>query len=215
MTTLAALLGLFRKCTGRLQDMPAGARPGPRGRGAYLSVAANLARLGRYDEAQPWLVEAAKEPSLRPSALDLQARIFAQQGRYLEAERCWLEAVRLEPRNPSFRKALDALTKQRRPLLWLRPLVAAAALALASAAIGYLACAVQESGTQQSRLEHQVEAIQQRMQRQHEDVLHELDVMKTRWVRPEPRQPVPQDRRQSPREPLGRAPLPDDVPHWG
>lgn len=185
MITPADLVGLFKRCIGRPQNMPAGARPRPPGSGAaYLSLAASLARLGRYDEAQPWLLEAAKEPSLRPGALDLRARILAQQGRYLEAESHWLEAVRLDPGNPSFRKALDALTKRRQPLLWLRPLVAAVALALASAGIGYLVCAAKESGKQQSGLEHQVDAIQQMMRRQHEDVLREFDAIWGTWGPP-------------------------------
>jgi len=95
-----------------------------------LALAADLARAGRYDQAEQVLLQARGEPVLRPVALDLQARIYAQQGRYCEAEACWLEAVRLSPGNPRYRQGLDAIANERRASGWDRvfvPAIAAAA----------------------------------------------------------------------------------------
>ena len=62
-------------------------------------LAVQLARAGHYDEAERTLLEVVgREPSFRPAAFDLQAKMYAQQGRYVEAEKCWLEATRLSQR---------------------------------------------------------------------------------------------------------------------
>ena len=52
---------------------------------------------------------------LGPAALDLKARIFAQQGRLIEAQFCWMEAVRRAPGNESYRRSLHYVTRVLRP----------------------------------------------------------------------------------------------------
>lgn len=75
-----------------------------------LDQACLLARKGRYDEASSVLADAlaAKECS-EADALDLQARIFAQQGLLLGAERCWLKAQALVPERSAYAASLAAL----------------------------------------------------------------------------------------------------------
>lgn len=52
---------------------------------------------------------------LGPETLDLKAKMCAQQGRLVEAQFCWMEAVRQSPGNASYRRSLDYLTRQVRP----------------------------------------------------------------------------------------------------
>ena len=87
-----------------------------------LTEASKLAGAGKYEPAA-WLLENVfrTEPD-SIEALDLLARIRAQQGRLLEAQETWSWAVKIEPSNAS---ALSGLKKieslQSRPM-WLRPL---------------------------------------------------------------------------------------------
>ena len=85
------------------------------GAGRLFAVATTLARKGRYEEAIKLLQKAldAGECS-RAEALDLLARIYAQQGRHLDAETCWLEAKRLDESNPTYDDALNRLRRDRR-----------------------------------------------------------------------------------------------------
>jgi len=52
--------------------------------------------------------------------LDLRGRIHAQQGRYLEAEACWLRAAQLSPGDPRVRRALETLGDERLRPPWMR-----------------------------------------------------------------------------------------------
>ncbi|MBK8976388.1 MAG: hypothetical protein IPM29_10700 [Planctomycetes bacterium] len=94
-----------------------------------LASAVELARRGRYTEAERLLsvVERAA-PRLRGAALDLQARIHSQQGRMLDAEKCWTEALRLEPGNVEYRRSLDIARQCQRPWSILRPITRAMAV---------------------------------------------------------------------------------------
>ena len=64
--------------------------------------AAELARAKEYDEAVAALAPAGRLPT-DPNKLDLLARIAAQRGRYLEAEKLWEDAGKLAPDNEAFK----------------------------------------------------------------------------------------------------------------
>ena len=83
---------------------------------AAMSQAAELARKGHYDDAEQAL--GVNSGIASPSALDLLARIRAQQGRLAEAQSLWSEAVRLDPNNESYRAALRRLTRMNRNSFW-------------------------------------------------------------------------------------------------
>lgn len=83
---------------------------------AVLVNAASLARLGLYEDAERALVSVPTRGPLAPQILDLAARVYAQQGRLLDAERCWVEAVRLVPTNPAFHAGLACVADHARPL---------------------------------------------------------------------------------------------------
>jgi len=133
--------------------------------GMALAQAAELARTGRYDEAECALAGAGEDPGLKSKVLDLRARILAQRGRYVEAEACWLEALQLEPGNSDYRAALDALARNRRSPVWLRLVVNGALIAVAAAVVVYIV----ETGARDMRerqrvLAEQVAAVQQEQQ---------------------------------------------------
>jgi type VI secretion system protein ImpK len=98
----------------------------------HLLVAAQLARLGRYDEAEGILARLDGYSELQAECMDLRARMLAQQGRYVEAEACWLQALKLSPDNQAFQRGLAAIAEERRYPFWLRIAVAVAAAAATS-----------------------------------------------------------------------------------
>jgi len=65
-----------------------------------LAQARTLARHGRYLEAERLLRDLVDGGGPEAIALDLLARVYAQQGRLEEADRCWAEAERLAPGSP-------------------------------------------------------------------------------------------------------------------
>lgn len=67
-----------------------------------LDQATDLARAGRYTEAERLLAENAHDQEIMPAALDLHARICAQQGRYREAHVFWTRALQLDPTNEAY-----------------------------------------------------------------------------------------------------------------
>lgn len=82
---------------------------------SILRAAACLARQGRLHEAEQALAGAPLDGPVGPETLDLKARILAQQGRLVEAQLCWLEAVRQSPGNPVYRRSLNHVTRDLRP----------------------------------------------------------------------------------------------------
>jgi flagellar motor protein MotB len=73
-------------------------------------LASLLARKGDYDDALRALRLAIDyEDCTDTEALDLQARIYAQQGMLLKAESCWTEALQKEPGNVTYIAGLSAL----------------------------------------------------------------------------------------------------------
>lgn len=83
-----------------------------------LARARALARAGLYRAAEQLLYAPGKEANSAPEALDLRARILAQQGRFDEAEKLWAQASALEPANAAYVNALRRVNKrQRHPAL--------------------------------------------------------------------------------------------------
>lgn len=72
--------------------------------------AANLARRGKYDEAIRMLRGSGQE-ELSVDALDLQARIAAQQGRLLVAEGLWTDVLRTDSGHAGARQGLERIRK--------------------------------------------------------------------------------------------------------
>jgi tetratricopeptide (TPR) repeat protein len=82
-----------------------------------FSSAVELARIGRYEEAEQLLSSLIQDEVLRPFVLDMQAKIYAQKQHYPDAKKCWLEASRLVPENQQYQKAAElANAKERQPL---------------------------------------------------------------------------------------------------
>jgi len=102
--------------------------------GSLLDQAARHARAGHYETALSLLDRLAQGGApLGADALDLRAKICAQLGFHLEAERCWAQAGRADPLNPLYPLALERLRRTRRGLFGNRRigLVTAATAAVA------------------------------------------------------------------------------------
>lgn len=80
-----------------------------------LNAAARAARGGRLQEAENLIALLPVDGPLGPATLDLKARIFAQQGRLVEAQFCWMEAVRQSPGNEVYRRSLHYVTHTLQP----------------------------------------------------------------------------------------------------
>jgi len=80
-----------------------------------INAAARIARKGRLQDAERMITGLPVDGPLGPATLDLKARICAQQGRLLEAQFCWMEAVHQSPGNESYRRSLDYVTRTLRP----------------------------------------------------------------------------------------------------
>ncbi len=98
--------------------------------GRPFQVAITLARKGRYNEASKSLQSAlVAGECTEAEALDLQARIYSQQGLYLKAESCWVKANALDKTNPAYERALAWLRRPRFPTnIILRPALALGAV---------------------------------------------------------------------------------------
>jgi flagellar motor protein MotB len=98
-----------------------------------LSKAIDLARAGRYAQAENLLANLAGGLRDNPSVLDLLARIGAQQGRLSEAESLWQRAIALDPANEAYRAGLRRIAEvhSRHPMWIVRVLPWLVALAVA------------------------------------------------------------------------------------
>jgi type VI secretion system protein ImpK len=135
-----AMVGLASRCSTSGQGNLA---TGPE----LLLQAARLARCGHYDAAVAVLAPLPADSPLRPSILDLKAKIFAQQGRYREAEACWREALTLVPGNQAFQQALAVIADERRCPFWLRiAVVGAVAAATSMAGVAVLLAVLKWTG---------------------------------------------------------------------
>ncbi|MFW6114029.1 MAG: tetratricopeptide repeat protein, partial [Actinomycetota bacterium] len=102
--------------------------------------AVQLARSGHYVAAMRVLDSLPDQENLRPHVLDLQARIFAQNGRYADAKACWERARELRPAESRYRRALEAIKEERQRIgrgSWLLCAVVCA-IALIALAAGFL-----------------------------------------------------------------------------
>lgn len=92
---------------------------------ALLPKAAELARSGRYLEAECLLQHLVQEGSELSAVFDLLARIRAQQGRLLEAQSYWADAIQLSNTKDLYRAALKRIERLQTGPPWLsriRPL---------------------------------------------------------------------------------------------
>ncbi|GEM_PF-2184439 len=100
------------------------------GVGFRLMEARLLARRGRFAEATTRLAEAfSLGECTEVEALDLKARICAQQGLLLQAEVCWRKAQSLDADNPVYADALTALRQRQLPFATGRRLAVPAGIA--------------------------------------------------------------------------------------
>lgn len=67
-----------------------------------LAQATDLARAGRYAEAERLLAENVRDQEMMPATLDLRARICAQQRRFQQAHVLWTHALQLDPKNDAY-----------------------------------------------------------------------------------------------------------------
>jgi type VI secretion system protein ImpK len=77
-----------------------------------------LARAGHYDAAEQ-LLSQLKRAGTPVAALDLLARIRAQQGRLAEAEKLWIQATEFDPSNDTYAAALRRIARRQRRPTWL------------------------------------------------------------------------------------------------
>lgn len=95
---------------------------------ALLPKAAELARSGRYLEAECLLQHLIQEGNELHGVYDLLARIRAQQGRLLEAQSYWADAIQLSHSNELYRAALKRIERLQTGPAWIsriRPLLGA------------------------------------------------------------------------------------------
>lgn len=109
------------------------------------SRASEMAREGRYGEAWSLMNDATELFGQSSFSLDLLARMEAQRGNFLEAERLWKQALEMEPSNEIYLAALRRISALRRTV-WARiaPAVAIAviiAIAIVGTAIGVMSYA--------------------------------------------------------------------------
>lgn len=111
------------RSAGAARQEPAGTNAGDErseGHDRRFLEAVALARAARYGQAEHILAQLEAQQVLLPSVLDLRGRIHAQQGRYLEAEACWLRGAQLSPGDPRIRRALETLADERLRPPWMR-----------------------------------------------------------------------------------------------
>lgn len=106
---------------------------------ATVTHAADLARVGKFDEAEHLIEELNPETSYTALELDLLARIRGQQGRLSEAEALWSRAIQLDPDNESYRSGLRRIASMRRRPVWMTSLIFLITGVLIIAAI-FIAC---------------------------------------------------------------------------
>ncbi len=134
-----------------------------------LAQATDLARARHYVQAEnvlaPWVRTA--EPA--PTALDLLARIRAQQGRLAEAEAFWTRAAQLDPGNADYAAGLRRIARMQQrslsyfPSSWAVGLLLLALLVagswLVAGKLGQLEGAMKGIAGQTESLEHRIDQV--------------------------------------------------------
>ena len=90
-----------------------------------LGRATELARAGHYEASEALLAPLMQDPLLGICALDLQARIHAQRGRFRQADEAWRLVLEIAPQNKDGLSGVAAIERVRRRPVWI---TAAAAL---------------------------------------------------------------------------------------
>ena len=72
-----------------------------------LALAASSARKGRFKEAENLLLPLIVQSKSQDDALDLLAKVYAQQGKIEEAQHLWQQALRNDPGNRHVHEALE------------------------------------------------------------------------------------------------------------
>ena len=108
---------------------------------ANFDSAAALARSGRYTEAEEELKLFDGWEKSAP-ALDLMARICAQQGKLARAGLYWEQALKISPTNLDYQNAYNEVSRRQRPVSglyrWLKALGQVALLVLGIVLVGYI-----------------------------------------------------------------------------
>lgn len=91
---------------------------------ATVALVSSLARKGELSQAASLLAPLVNDSEASLDSLDLLAKIYAQQGRTVEAQSLWLRAVQKDPSNLHFIEALRTCADVQR-LRAARPRVAA------------------------------------------------------------------------------------------
>jgi|GEM_PF-1392513 len=148
-----------------------------------VSQAADLARSGAFDRAESLLRSTVERENVPIAALDLQARVCAQQGRLNEAVRWWQEVLRREPANAAAQAALARLNNMQRRPIWLQmlwPMAVGLAVLLFAALI--LTRQARQQSAANARLQDRVAAIvtteSQSNRQQAQAVLAEMQALK-------------------------------------
>ena len=149
---------------------------------SLLAQAAILARKGFFTEASRLLrqsLEAGECSDIQ--ALDLQARMFAQQGMLLRAEGCWTEALRHEPGNSTYLEALATLRRVHDPLRQFRARLFMLAVVLCVAtALWIIIAAYQSMRHQQEDSTGRLAHLEQSL---HELGARQLESSRDTWTR--------------------------------
>jgi tetratricopeptide (TPR) repeat protein len=123
-----------------------------------LAQATDQARKGQYQLAYTLLEKAAKfKDCPEEERLDLQARIYSQQGMWLRAESCWTRALQLNPGNALYESGLFELRRAKRPV-WPLPRLLLAAIVLFTVVYALHERSLAASRAQQ--LQHQLQQFQ-------------------------------------------------------
>jgi flagellar motor protein MotB len=87
---------------------------------AILPKVAELARAGKYQEAEGLLQHLLQEGAAIPALFELLAKILAQQGRLMEAQTYWVEALNCDRANEYYRAALKCVEHLQSHPAWTR-----------------------------------------------------------------------------------------------
>ena len=82
---------------------------------SIINQASESALHGNYLQAEGLLKPLIEKGNCRMEVLDLMARIYAQQGKYQEAQKLWLLLIEKDPSNLHFISALKMCAIQQRP----------------------------------------------------------------------------------------------------